>query len=356
MCKTDYTQLSAFLASFFMLILLPSLQAQTKDTIFFKAVSYNVENLFDIEDDSLKNDNEFLPTATRHWDYHKYRKKLDNLAKVIIAVGNGEIPALVALCEVENDTVMHHLTNYSALREANYRYLMTNSKDERGIDVALLYQRHLFKPIASQSLSIEPTDKQLSPTRDVLHVSGLLINGDTLDVFVCHFPSRSKGTKLTEPYRKRAANRVKTTADSILSVRQRGQVLIMGDLNDYPQSPSIANVLAAEALSNKTTIQPKALYHLLANKSKSKSFGSYKYQGRWQLLDHLIVSGTLLQPTSPLYTCNAWADVYKPSFLLSEDERNGGETPFRTYYGMKYLGGYSDHLPIYTTFRLIYDK
>ena len=89
MCKTDYTQLSAFLASFFMLLLLPSLQAQTKDTIFFKAVSYNVENLFDTEDDSLKNDNEFLPTATRHWDYRKYRKKLDNLAKVIIAYGGG---------------------------------------------------------------------------------------------------------------------------------------------------------------------------------------------------------------------------------------------------------------------------
>lgn len=355
MCTHHYTRLSAFLASFFVLFCLPSLRAQTKDTIYFKVVSYNVENLFDIEDDSLKNDNEFLPTAVRHWDYHKYRKKLDDLAKVIMAVGEDEIPALVALCEVENDSVMRDLTKYSALREADYRYLMTDSKDERGIDVALLYQRHLFKPIANQSLGIEPTDKQLSPTRDVLHVSGLLINGDTLDVFVCHFPSRARGTKLTEPYRKRAAKRVKTTADSILSIRQRGQVLIMGDLNDYPQSSSIANVLAAEALSYETIIHPNNLYHLLADKGKNKSFGSYKYQGRWQLLDHLIVSGTLLQPTSPLYTSNAWADVYKSSFLLSEDERNGGETPFRTYYGMRYLGGYSDHLPIYTTFRLIYD-
>lgn len=355
MCKTDYTRLFSFLASFFVLSFLPSLQAQTKDTIFFKAVSYNVENLFDIEDDSLKNDNEFLPTAIRHWDYHKYRKKLDNLAKVIIAVGDGEIPALVALCEVENDTVMRDLTKYSALREADYRYLMTDSKDERGIDVALLYQRHLFKPIASQSFSIEPTDKQLSPTRDVLHASGLLINGDTLDVIVCHFPSRSRGTKLTEPYRKRAAKRVKATADSILSIRQHGQVLIMGDLNDYPQSPSIADVLKAKTLNDNATIYPKELYHLLADKCKEQGFGSYKYQGRWQLLDHIIVSGTLLQPDSPLFTNHRWTDVYKQTFLLSEDERYGGYQPFRTYYGMKYLGGYSDHLPIYTTFRLIYE-
>ena len=290
MCKTDYTRLSAFLASFFMLILLPSLQAQTKDTIFFKAVSYNVENLFDIEDDSLKNDNEFLPTATRHWDYHKYRKKLDNLAKVIIAVGNGEIPALVALCEVENDTVMHHLTNYSALREANYRYLMTNSKDERGIDVALLYQRHLFKPIASQSLSIEPTDKQLSPTRDVLHVSGLLINGDTLDVFVCHFPSRSRGTKLTEPYRKRAANRVKTTADSILSVRQRGQVLIMGDLNDDATDKSITEVLGARG--NIKKLVSGDLYNPYIELLKA-GYGTLGYRDAWNLFDNIIVSENL---------------------------------------------------------------
>ncbi len=355
MCTQHYTRLFSFLTSFFVLSLLIPLQAQTKDTISFKVMSYNVENLFDTQDDSLKNDNEFLPTAVRHWDYYKYRKKLDNLAKVIMAVGEEEIPALVALCEVENDSVLYHLTRYSALREADYRYLITESKDERGIDVALLYQRHLFKPIAQHAYQVAPTSRQLSPTRDILHVSGLLINNDTLDLFVCHFPSRSRGTKLTEPYRKRAAEIVKAASDSILSHRQRGQVLIIGDLNDYPQSPSIKSVLKATALDAGDIIHPTSLYHLLADKCKSKSFGSYKYQGRWQLLDHIIVSGTLLQPTSPLHTHNDWADVCRLPFLLTTDERHGGLQPFRTYYGMKYLGGYSDHLPVFTTFRLIYD-
>lgn len=351
----NYTQLLSFLTSFFVLFPLVQLQAQEQDTIYFKVMSYNVENLFDTKDDSLKNDEEFLPTATRHWTYRKYRKKLDDIAKVIMAVGEGEIPALVALCEVENDTVLRDLTRYSALREADYRYIMTDSKDERGIDVALLYQRHLFKPISTQSIPIKPTKKQQSPTRDILHVSGILINQDTLDVIVCHFPSRSRGSKLTEPYRIDVATKVKATTDSLLSLRQRGQVLIMGDLNDYPQSTSIAKILQAKAPEQHSLIVQHRLYHLLADKCKSKSFGSYKYQGRWQLLDHILVSGTLLQPSSPLYTCNAWADVCNLPFLLIEDERYGGNQPFRTYHGMRYQGGYSDHLPIYTTFRLIYD-
>lgn len=355
MCTRYNIQLWGFLTSFFVLTSLTSIQAQTKDTIYFKVMSYNVENLFDTKDDSLKNDNEFLPTAVRHWDYRKYRKKLDNLSKVIMAVGENEIPALVALCEVENDSVLYHLTNYAALREADYRYVITNSEDERGIDVALLYQRHLFKPIAQQTYQVKPTSKQLAPTRDILHVSGVLINSDTLDVLVCHFPSRSRGTKLTEPYRMAAAEVVKAAADSILNCRQQGQVLIMGDLNDYPQSPSIKKVLKATTLIVDSTAHSDQLYHLLADKLDNNSWGSYKYQGRWQLLDHIIVSGRLLQPTSPLYTCNRWADAYRQPFLLTTDERHGGDQPFRTYYGMKYQGGYSDHLPVFTTFRLIYE-
>ena len=152
---------------------------EKKDTIIFRAMSYNVENLFDCRHDTLKNDYEFLPNATRHWNYPKYKKKLDNIARVIIAVGGWTPPALVALCEVENDSVLRDLTRYSALREADYRYVMTQSLDERGIDVALLYQRGLFKLLSYQCLSIPKPDKSSRPTRDILHVSGLLLNQDT---------------------------------------------------------------------------------------------------------------------------------------------------------------------------------
>ena len=329
---------------------------EKKDTLTFRIASYNVENLFDCRHDSLKNDYEFLPDAVRHWNYTKYKKKLDNIARVITAVGGWTPPALVALCEVENESVLRDLTRYSVLREADYRYVMTQSPDERGIDVALIYQRHLFKLLSHQSLSVDKPNKNSRPTRDILHVSGLLLNKDTLDVFVAHFPSRSGGAKESEPYRLLAAQRLKEATDSIYQKRNRAQILILGDFNDYPDNKSIQQVLGAVAPpSVSDSPDGHQLYHLLAKKASTlKNFGSYKFQGEWGLLDHIIVSGNLLQQDSSLYTNEEKADVFCLPFLLTEDKRYGGKQPFRTYYGMKYQEGYSDHLPVWADFRIIY--
>ena len=338
-----------------------------EERIPFRVVSWNIENLFDTHHDSLKNDHEFLPDALRHWNYSRYKKKLADVARVITAIGKWNTPALVGLCEVENDTVLRDLTHRSPLKELNYRYVMTDSPDLRGIDVALLYQRDLFKLLSSRSIPIPPLG-QYRPTRDLLHVSGLLLTGDTLDVFVCHLPSRSGGAKESEPYRLYAAQILRTEVDHILNIRSHPQVIIMGDFNDYPTNQSIQKVLEAEAppittqepastlnSTNPSTIVPSSLklYHLLARKAKSKSFGSYKYRGEWGLLDHLIVSGTLLNQSSHFFTSEERANVCLLPFLLKEDEKYGDKEPFRTYKGMKYQGGISDHLPVYADFELI---
>lgn len=327
-----------------------------KDTLTFRIMGYNVENLFDCRHDTLKNDYEFLPDAVRHWTYFKYKKKLDAIARVIIAVGKWTPPALVALCEVENDSVLHDLTRYSILREAGYRYVITHSPDERGIDVALLYQRGMFKLLSNQSLPVTGLHKSSRPTRDILHVSGLLLNRDTLDVFVAHFSSRSGGAKASEPYRLLAAQRLKNATDSLFHVRTHPQIIIMGDFNDYPGNKSVQKILKAGMPPAETdSLKSQMLYHLLARKSAAnKHFGSYKYQGEWGLLDHIILSGNLLTATSPLYTAEDKADVFHAPFLLTEDKKYGDNQPFRTYYGMKYQAGYSDHLPVWAEFRLLY--
>ena len=309
---------------------------------------WNVENLFDTRHDTLKNDQEFLPEALRHWNYGKYKKKLADLASTIVAVGEWTPPALVGLCEVENDSVLRDLTRYSSLREIDYRYVMTHSPDLRGIDVALLYQRDRFKLLSYRSIPIGFFHKQSRPTRDILHVSGLLITGDTLDVFVCHFPSRSGGAKESEPYRLFVAQKLRVAADSLMATRQHPQILMMGDFNDYPQNKSIAKILGA-TLPPASPI-PSCLYHLLARKAEKRGYGSYKYQGEWGLLDHLIVSGSLLDTSAPFFTSEEKADVAKLPFLLQEDTKYGGNQPFRTYNGMKYQGGFSDHLPVYVDF------
>lgn len=315
----------------------------------FRVMSWNVENLFDIRHDTLKNDYEFLPDALRHWNYSRYKKKLNNIARVITAVGGWTPPALVGLCEVENDSVLRDLTRYSPLKEQGYRYVITHSPDERGIDVALLYQRDRFKLLSHRSISIATfNNKHSRPTRDILHVSGLLLTGDTLDVFVCHLPSRSGGAKESEPYRLFVAGKLRTEADSLLAIRKHPKLIIMGDFNDYPQNRSIAQILKATAPPLHPS--PNKLYHLLARKALQRNFGSYKYQGEWGLLDHLIVSGGLLDASATFFTSEKKADVASLPFLLIEDEKRGGYQPFRTFYGMKYQGGYSDHLPIYTDF------
>ncbi|WP_455590530.1 endonuclease/exonuclease/phosphatase family protein [Bacteroides sp.] len=329
-----------------LLFLSPSLHAQ-KGT--FRVMFWNVENLFDTRHDSLKNDKEFLPDASRHWTYSRYKKKLANVARGITAVGGWTPPALVGLCEVENDNVLRDLTLYSPLKEQGYRYVMSHSADERGIDVALLYQPDRFKLISANSLFPGVPTFPSRPTRDILHVSGQLLTGDTLDLLVAHLPSRSGGAKQSEPYRLFVARKIKATADSLLSVRLHPKLIIMGDFNDYPTNQSVAKVL--NATIPPAQIEPKKLYHLLARKAKATYFGSYKYRGKWGLLDHLIVSGTLLNPKENLFTNEEKANIARLPFLLTEDEKYGNVQPFRTYNGMKYQDGYSDHLPVYTDFQ-----
>ena len=319
-------------------------------------MTYNVENLFDCRDDSLHADEEFLPTAIRHWTRQRYWRKLDGVARVVAAVGGERMPALVALCEVEGDSVLRDLTRRSLLRTAGYRYVAARPSDVRGIDVALLYQPYLFRPVATVSLHIPPPEGR-RPTRDVLLVSGRVLSGDTLDVFVAHFPSRSGGARETEPYRLLVARRIRAAVDSLYRLRQRPQVILMGDLNDYPHNASIRRGLEAVAPPTSTprAIHPRRLYHLLADKAATRHrWGSYKYQGEWGLLDHIIVSGNLLLPDNPLHTSPDRADVYMADFLLADDMQYGGRKPSRTYYGMKYLGGYSDHLPVWAEFTIYY--
>lgn len=328
-----------------LLLFCTPLGAQEADR--FRVVFYNVENLFDTQKDSCHNDEEFLPTAVRHWNYGRYKTKLANVSKVITAVGEWTPPALVGLCEVENDRVLRDLTRYSPLKEQGYRYVMTDSPDSRGIDVALLYQRDRFKLLGHRSIGVDLGEGQ-RPTRDILHVTGIISTFDTIDVFVAHFPSRSGGQLQTEPNRLQAARILRRAADSLFAVRTTPRIIIMGDLNDYPANKSISKVLSAKApKAPEADIRPNELYHLLARKVKGKRLGTYKYQGEWGLLDHLIVSGNLLVEASGVYTSEGHAHIVQLPFLLTKDPTHGGRRPFRTYYGMRYEGGYSDHLPVY---------
>jgi endonuclease/exonuclease/phosphatase family metal-dependent hydrolase len=318
----------------------------------FRIMFYNVENLFDTVDDPEKNDGEFLPSGTMNWQPWKYWEKLKNITRVITAVGGMQSPALIGLCEIENDSVIFDLTRRSPLRAQDYEYIVTDSPDERGIDVALLYQRHQFNLLEKNEYEIIFKDKTTRPTRNILHAVGKIIDNDTLDVFVCHFPSRSGGQRETEPARIDVATLLRNKVDSLFAIREKANIVIMGDFNDHPDDKSLFQTLKARSLNYHRS--DKELYNMFFHRVKEKNFGTYFFQGRWEVLDQFIVSGNLLSESNSVFIKGSKAHVFNPDFLLEEDKTFGIKRPYRTHLGPRYIGGFSDHLPIYVDLEIGY--
>ncbi len=283
-------------------------------------MEWNVENLFDCQHDTLMNDYEFLPESERQWTESRYWRKLKDIARVVMAVG-GDSPAdLVALCEVENDTCMRDLTQRSILRSLGYKYVMTEGSDPRGVDVALMYLPFRFRLLGNESIRVPSVEKGLYPTRDILHAWGVLANGDTLHVAVCHFPSRSQG-KRSDKNRLLAAQTLAALADSLGS---DCLFLAMGDCNAAPADPIFKEL---DKLAD------------LAPQTRRPKEGTYRFRGVWSWIDHILVSPALMEYASELR-------LYSAPWMQDADS-NGGWHPRRTYLGTYYHGGVSDHVPIF---------
>ena len=315
----------------------------------FRVMFYNVENLFDTEKSSKKNDKDYTPDGKLHWTYGRYTNKLNNLAKVITSVGEWDTPAIVGLSEVENERCMTDLTKHSLLKKQNYRYVITHCADRRGINVALMYQRDKFKYLNHHSYKIKFPQNSQKVTRDILHVSGLIQTGDTLDVFVCHFPSRKGGELESEPDRIFVASILKSKTDSLVQIRKNANIIVMGDFNDEPTNKSMAQTL--NALPAEKDIHSKSLYNLFYRFAKQNNVGSYKYGYQWNVLDQIIVSGNLINRKQKFHVLPETARIFQQDFMMEKDSSKGGKRPKRTYSGPKHIGGYSDHLPVFVDFK-----
>ncbi len=320
------------------IFLLANAKAQDEKRIF-RIVSYNVENYFDTDNNPNTNDEEYLPGGHRGWNSAKYKHKQLAIAKTIAAIGGWDAPAIVGLCEIESDKAMLDLTQNSPLKTFGYKYIHHESPDARGVDVALMYQPHLFKPFYNEALHITAFR-----TRDLLYVAGTTsTTNDTLHLFVCHFPSRLGGELESEVRRVNVAKTLRAKVDSVFNHYHKPKIVIMGDFNDYPTNSSMTEVLKANYPADDP--MPHLLYNLafpLHNKGK----GSHKFQGEWGMLDQIVVSGSLLNPTNSIYAMPTGFSVFEADFILENDEEFFGKRPFRTYNGMRYLGGYADHLPV----------
>lgn len=298
-------------------------------TGFLTLVELNCENMFDCQHDSLKDDTEWMPDGKRKWTPARYWRKLNHIGQEILSCQQEGVPDLVALVEVENDSSLFDLTRRSLLRGAGYDYLMTQSPDVRGIDVALLYQPMTFRPICYDFLDVKPLEG-MRPTRDILYVQGETLRGDTLHVFVVHAPSRFGGEKQSRPNRQLIADRLMGV---VRQLPADAKVIIAGDFNDGATDPALR------------FLEDNGLHNVTAKATGSHGAkATYRYQGVWQSIDHVFVSPVLLNSVEQSFINDA-------PFLLEEDKKYGGVKPLRTYNGYRYQRGFSDHLPLVVRFR-----
>ncbi len=323
--------------------------AQTgKDSLI--VAFYNVENLFYPSDDSLTNDDDFTPTGLYHWSYKKYYRKISNIAKVIIAMGEGDPPAIVGLSEIENERVLKDLCYYSPLKKFGYRYVHHDSPDRRGVDVALLYRDSCVQIAREYPIPVVFPFEPRTRNRDLLYVCAKLANGDSLHLLVNHWTSRYGGYAATIPKRNYYADVARRCVDSLWQADPRANILLMGDFNDYCTDESLVRHLRAYPYGNAPPTD--TLYNLMYHFEGQNNVGSHKHEDFWRCLDQIIVSRPLLSDENRTRIVGNIPHIFRGDFLFVADEKYGGVKAYRTFLGPRYIGGFADHLPVYVVLEL----
>lgn len=302
---------------------------------------YNIENLFDIHNDPFTNDDDFLPTSDKRWTQKKYDRKIYKIGSVISQIGTDENttpPVIVGLAEVENKRVLKDLLASKDLQSINYDYVHYNSLDERGIDVALIYNKDVFTVNSSETFNVFITDEdgEIDFTRDVLLVSGML-GGEEIHIIVNHWPSRREGEEASSYKRVLAAQKNIEVVNRLKQENPNSKIIVMGDFNDNPDDDSVEELVAGANL-----------YNPMQN-LRSIDKGSLNHDFNWNVFDQIMVSINFLE-TKPNTLKFSDANIFDSKFLTQYNGKYKGQ-PYRTFVGKKYKGGFSDHFPVFIELR-----
>ena len=310
----------------------------------FKLMFYNVENAFDTTDDTLTNDEEFLPGGLRRWNQSRYKKKIAGLYKTIMAAGEWTPPEIVAFCEVENRKVLEDLVYGTYLSKFNYGIIHEESPDRRGIDVCLIYRKDIVSVAAMNYWIPSGISRDEFGSRSVLY-AGMVFDSDTVHIIVNHWPSRKGGVLAGGELRMKIASMVREKADSIFIHNKDGaKIIIAGDFNCTPDG--------LEMKSFSESGEKGIRYVNLSADGARKGIGTYRYMGVWEMIDQVLVSGKLLNCDTGVYIKSKTAEVFNADFLVSKDQNYPGYSPFSMYRGYRYQGGFSDHLPVLVNLHL----
>jgi endonuclease/exonuclease/phosphatase family metal-dependent hydrolase len=309
---------------------------------------YNVENYYDSLNDTLTNDDEFAYSGVRGWNTKRLYEKTERIVKVILAAGKWNPPVFVGLCEVENRKVLEFLTKSNTLARFNYKIIQKDSPDERGIDVAMIYRRDIFRPLDYQTIQLKDPTNPSFKTRDILKVSGVLNGTDTLHVFVNHWPSRYGGVMETLRCRKLASEALLAAIGTIREKSPQAKIICTGDFNDTPTDESMLALIQSK---DPATLNSGGPLVNLAESWLSDKIQTIKSQYTWEVFDQWIVSNSFLKSANGYRFMKA--EIMQSSFLLEPDIKFGGLKPKRTYVGYHYQDGFSDHLPVLLRIQLL---
>jgi Predicted extracellular nuclease len=305
---------------------------------------YNLENFFDTIDDPNKNDEEFLPDGKNQWNTEKYLKKLKNMSEAISTIGTEITPdgvAILGMSEMENRQVLEDLVAQPAIKDRHYQIVHYDSPDRRGVDVAMIYNPKYFKVTSTKTYRTVVPGQPNFITRDQLLVSGLF-DGEPMHFIVMHWPSRYGGEKRSLPGRVAAAELCRHIADSIMKNNQDAKIIMMGDFNDYPTNKSVTDYLRAQGSIK--DVRDGDFFNPMYELHK-KGIGTNYYRDVAGVLDQIIITPALLPGNYNSYQMKV-VKVHNKEFLKQHGGRYNGY-PFRTFAGGVWMGGYSDHFPVY---------
>lgn len=326
-----------------------SFQIQAQNTYKVGVIGfYNLENLFDTIDQPDVNDDDFTPEGANLYTPVVYKDKLGKLSDVVSDIGMDVSPdgvSILGVAEIENESVLRDLVAMPKLKSRNFQIIHYDSPDRRGIDVAMLYNPKYFTVKHSEPLYVPLKNSDGTPyfTRDILYVYGSYC-GEPIHLFVNHWPSRRGGEEASAPSRALAAGVAKAKIDSINKADPNAKIILMGDLNDDPVSPSLTRVLGTQG--DKEKVKSKGLYNPWVGYYKD-GIGTLAYNDAWNLFDQIVVSYPFLDKKQSGFFFQK-ASIYKKEFMLQKSGRYKGY-PMRTYDYSIYVGGYSDHFPTYIT-------
>ena len=309
---------------------------------------YNLENLFDTINDTTKDDEKSPMMEIKADRAGIYKKKVHNMARVISDIGSettGNAPAIIGICEVENVNVVEDVANDPLLLAKDYGIVHFESPDRRGIDVGLMYQKALFKPITKSSHTLkiyDDTTRERIYTRDQLLVTGKL-EGDLVHIIVNHWPSRSGGEARSRPKRVAAAKLNKRIIDSLQAIDPYAKIITMGDLNDDPTNASVKDVLKAKR--KKKDVKIKGIYNPFINMFKKQGLGTTAYRDAWSLFDQIMVTKPLIETDFSSFRYYK-AGIYNKNYLSNKKGRWKGY-PLRSFANGGFTNGFSDHFPVY---------